>query len=62
MMGIPCRPENQQGLQGSRTREPKRVALHLELNLLPGGDPGREEAKGLVESREQQEEMTRSVG
>ena len=44
-------------------REPKRVALHLlELNLLPGGDPGREEAQGLVESREQQEEMTRSVG
>lgn len=32
-----------------------------ELSLLLGGDPGKEEAKGLVESQEQSEETTRSV-
>lgn len=41
-------------MQGSKTRELRRVACNLlELNFLPGGDPGRKEAKGLVESQEQ---------
>lgn len=36
-------------MKGSRTKEPRRIALHfLALNLLLGGDPGREEAKGLL--------------
>lgn len=41
-------------MKGSKTREPRRVVCKLlELNFLPGGGPGRKEAKGLVESQEQ---------
>lgn len=64
VLGILCRPGNQQGLGGACWGQQSPGELHtvlLELRLLLGGDPGKEEAKGLVESQEQLEETTRSV-
>lgn len=56
-LAVSCRPESQLGVggacRGQRDQQWGGACRLLELSPLPGGHPGKEGAKGLVENQEQ---------